>query len=276
MSETLHQTVLMVLDKLFGPALALPRDVAIVGLATLTVAMMLVARVLCTNQDLLRRCRADLAQLKRLRKETKRQHDRPARQRIARTIAQVQWMQMKADLRVLAIVIAPLAAIATWAVERLEYWPIQRGESVTLTARFPLSSVDRVAHLVPLDPELDDALDSPALQAVTLDPQDDKHGVARWRIRCGSIGPPRRLALIVRHQGESATHVVEVGTGKYQPPQQTHDRERIVETSVRYREYRFLNVVPGLPWLGLPPWMVAYVLLTIVLTSTVRRGLRIG
>lgn len=276
MSEKLHKSILMVLDSLFGAALEWPRDVAIFGLALFTVVVMLVARVLFTNQNLLRRCRADLVQLKRLRKDSKRQHDMPARQRIARTIAQVQWVQLKADLRVLAIVIAPLGALAMWAVERLEYLPVQRGESVTLTARFPLSSVDRVAHLVPLDADWDDELVTPSLQTITVDPQDDRHGVARWQIQFGGKGPPRQHGLIVRHQGESVTHLLDVGTGKYQPPRQTHDGERIVETFVPYREYRLLGILPGLSWLGLPPWMVAYLLLTIALTPLARRVLRIG
>lgn len=276
MSESLA-AVVRIVDGLLGWSLVLlPRDVTLVGLALLTVSLMLAARKFLTDQDLLRRCRADLVRLKQMRRAAKGRGDRDALQRVSRTMVQVQWMQLQADLRVLAVSIVPLAALATWAVERLEYMPTRPGDRVTLTARFPLSSVSRVTHLVPPAEESGDKLESPALQSVALNASDERRGVARWTVRTGTRGPARHVMLVVRHQGESVAHEIEVGTGRYAAPLRTHDGDRQIETEVDLRPYRFLNIVPGLAWLGLPPWMVAYLLLTLAIMPLAKRVCRIS
>ena len=38
---------------------------------------------------------------------------------------------------------------------------------------------------------------------------------------------------------------------------------------------RLFGVVPGLPWLALPPWLVAYLLITLPAASLCKRFLRI-
>jgi len=255
-------------DLLLGWSLRLPRDVTLLIVVALTIALMLVVRRLWTNQERLRRCRADLIRLRELRREARRQRDAAHVARLDRTTAQVRWLQLKADLRVLAAVIVPFAGLAVWAAARLEYHGVPLGEPITLTAFTPLSSVDRLAHVVPVEGI---TADSSWITRVEVDPGDGTRGRASWRLRFKNDGRPQSLPVWIRHGGESVAHTVRLDATRYDPPAQSHAAERLALTSLELPEYRFLGIVPGWPAVGLAPWLVAYLLLSLALMPVVKR-----
>ena len=259
-------------DLLLGWSLRLPRDVTLLFVVALTITLLLAVRRLWTNQERLRRCRNDLVRLRELRREARRR-DVAQLTRLDRTVAQVRLVQLKADLRVLAVVIVPFAGLAIWAAARLEYRGVAAGQPITLTAFTPLASVDRLAHVVPA-PGF--ASDASWITRVEVDPSDGTRGRASWRLRFEEGEPPRSLPVWIRHGGESVAHTVWLEAARYSPPLQSHAAERLPLTSLELPEYRFLGIVPGWPRLGLAPWLVAYLLLSLALTPLAKRMTRIA
>ncbi|MBC7820673.1 MAG: hypothetical protein IAG10_27630 [Planctomycetaceae bacterium] len=259
------------LDSPLGWLLLLPRDVTLLVFSAMTALLMTLARRWVTNQDLLRRCSDDLRQLKRLNREAKQAGDKPRRQRLRNTVALVKRTQLAEDMKVLVVVLIPVAALAMWAVERLAYLPPRAGEDFSLRATFSASSVDEVTHLVPIDGV---ELQSSPIQIIQPDQQSSPLGSAEWSLRPTSATD--ELTLTIRHHGESVEHRVAVGRTTYLPPQQLHQNERLTQTEVLLKRYRPLGLNLKTEWLGLPAWMVGYLLLTLLLVPGLKRLLRVS
>lgn len=258
-------------DVLLGWLLLLPRDATLFVFSLLTALLMTLARRRFTNQDLLRHCSDDLRQLKRLNREAKQAGDKPRRQRLQNTVAMIKQMQLAEDMKVLAVVIVPVAVLAMWATERLDYLPPRVGEELVVRAYFPISSVDEVTHLVPTNGI---ELTSSPIQMIQADPQSPPIGIANWSLHPTSAAD--ELKLTIRHRGESAAHRVAVGRATYLPPQQIHANERLTATEVVLKRYRPLNLNLKTESLGLPPWMVGYLTLTLLLVPRLKRLLRVA
>ncbi len=263
--------MLRTLDGLLGWLLLLPRDATLLVFAVLTALLMTLARRWVTNQDLLRRCAEDLRQLKQLNREAKQAGDKPKRQRLQNTLALVKRMQLVEDLKVLAVVLLPVAVLAMWAVERLDYLPPRVGEDVSLRVAFLASSVDEVTHLVPVSGV---ELRTPAIQVVQAGADVSSGGWAEWTAR--PLNAADELTLTIRHHGETITHCVAIGQPTYLSPQQFHSSERMAKSEVRLTRYRPLGLDLRLESLGLPPWMLGYLALTLLLVPLAKRCLRVA
>lgn len=262
---------LLALDALLGWLLWLPRDVALLVVATTTAVVMTLARKWFTNQELLRRCAADVARLKSLLRDARRGQDNPAMKRLRGTMMLVKTTQLRADLRVLAVVIIPVALLAIWAAERFDFLPPRAGEELRLHAYYPLSSTDRITHLVPRQ-EID--LHSPAVQIVHVDPLDESRAVATWRFVVKE--PTDTLALTLRHQHETATHHVRVGRTTYLPARQLQSNHFLQESELELRRYSFLGLRPRSDVLGLAPWLWAYLAIAVPLVPLLRWAFRVS
>ena len=265
-------------DTVFGWLLALPRDAALIALALATVLTSLAARRWCANQDRLRRSVADLRVLKRLKREAKRAgRTRGELLRFDQTAARVRWGQLIVDLRVLGIVLIPLLWLATWAAVRFDYEPIVPGKVYTVTARLPSSSVGRIAHLVPepwFTPE------SSLIARAVPDPDQPGWARAVWQLRFAdqSAANTATLAMTLRHGGETVAHPVYLDGRRPSPavvPASASlsgaGASRLMESRLSVSEYRFLGWVPGWPAAGLAPWVVAYLLLSLLLLPIAKR-----
>ncbi len=271
MMTQLSDTMVRSLDVPLGWLLLMPRDVTLFVFALLTTLLMTLARRWFTNQDLLRRCANDLRQLKRLNREAKQAGNKPRRQRLRATVAMIKQMQLAEDMKVLAVVIVPVAVLAIWAAERLDHLPPRIGEELVVRAYFPISSVEEVTHLVPTNGV--ELISSP-IQIIRRDQQSPPIGIANWSLLPTSAADD--LKLTIRHRGESAEHRVAVGRNAYLPPQQLHPNERLKVTAVVLKRYRPLNLNLKTESLGLPPWMVGYLALTMLLVPRLKRLLRVA
>ena len=258
------------LDVTLGWLLLLPRDATLLAFSALTALLMTLARRWVTNQDLLKRCAEDLRQLKRLNREAKQAGDKPKRQRLRNTVGLVKRMQLAEDLKVLAVVLVPVAVLAMWAVERLDYLSPRVGDDLSLRVTFAASSVDTVTHLVPVNGV---ELRTAAIQIVQPDDQIPPGGRAEWILR--PLNAADELTLTIRHHGESLGHRVAVGRSTYLPPRQFHPGERMTQSQVLLPRYRPLGFDLGLESLGLPPWMIGYLALTLLLVPMAKRCLRV-
>lgn len=268
--DFMHTAIIKSLDVLLGWLLWLPRDAALLLVVVGTALCMTLARKWFTNQDLLRRAVADVAQLKTLLRDARRAKDKAAIQRLRGTTALVKTERLRDDLRVLAVVIVPVGLLAMWAAERFDYLPPRVGEEITLRAYYPLSSADRLSHLVPSDAF---ELRSPAIQIVQPDPFDKSRAFASWRIAV--LHPADDLSLTIRHQNETATHHARVGRSTYSPARQLQAHDFILETELELQRYSFLGVGPHRDFFGLAPWLIAYLVLAIPLVPLLRKVCRV-
>jgi len=252
-------------DMAFGWLLDLPRDVTLLVFAIITAGLMVLVRRGVTNQDLLRRCSADLRQLKRLWKQARSVGDETSQNRIRTTIGQIKGKQLAADLRVLAIVLIPIGMLAIWASERLEYLPPKIGDDLIVRAYFPLSSIDRLTHVVP-EPSLE--IKTAPILVVRSSEGLPRRGVAEWSIRPLDAGLQQ---ITIRHQGETLRHPVLINQRIYSAPHLDHAGRQPVSTEVRLQQYRPLGMSLGSEWIGLPSWMIGYLILTLALTPVLRR-----
>ena len=273
MNSMTHFYSLMVrsLDIPLGGLLSLPRDLALLLFATGTALLMVLVRRAVTNQDLLRRCDQDLRQLKRLLRSAKQLRDKPRRQRLRNTVALIKGMQFTADLKVLAVVIVPVGALACWATERFDYLLPHVGEELVVRAYYPLSSVGEVTHFVPTSGI---ELKSPAIQQVVLaDGASPAFGVAQWTFQ--STRSFEEAVLVIRHHGESAVHRIAIGQPFYLSPEQHYSNERLSRTEVLLQRYQPLALDLKTDAVGLPPWMIGYLALTLLLVPALKRLMRV-
>ena len=310
MLDWLNNAVLSLADPLLNWLLRLPTDLTLVIVAAGTGAIITLARLLCTNQDLLRRCDQDKKRLKKLTGEAKRaggKGDRsnlceapggraPAEggsrqigpvpfspkeavKRYRTTRAMIGMMTMKQEGWPLLAAIVPIAVLATWCFQRLAFVPPRAGAAVPLVAYFPVSAVGQLAHLVPQEGvhEVSRA-DSDGrerwIQEIVEDP-DPKPGaragaVAIWKLQADAGAEPYRLEI--RYKNCTVRKELLVGQPVYSPDVEFYGDDRPVQSAqIGMEPVKFLGVVPGIAWLLLPPWLVAYFLIAIPSVGLIKR-----
>jgi len=264
------QWLIRLIDIPLGGLLLLPRDAGLLVFAAGTALLMVLARRAVTNQNLLHRCSADLRRLKQFLREARKARDKPWLGRLGKTASQIKRMQLAADLRLLVVALFPVAFLAIWASERFDFFPPNVGEDLVVRAYFPVSSIDRVTHMVPL-PDLN--LTSTAIQIVRSNLETPPLGIAEWSVRPTEA---REFTIAIRHQGETAIHRLVIGRAIYFTPRQQHTAERIMRTEVVLERYLPLGCELGSRWIGLPPWMIGYLVLTLILVPVLKRLLRVA
>lgn len=261
--------IVALMDIPLGWLLALPRDLAIVIIAVGTSLLLTLVRKWTTNQDQLRRSKGDLRRLKQLLRAAKRARDKAAAARIRASLGMVNAIRLRAEGKPLLVSLLPIILLAVWAVERLDYFPPRVGEDLVVKAYYPLSSVDKLTHLVP---PAGVELRNPAVQLVEIDPDGQQNGLATWVLRANS---PLATNLLIRHQCETAVHPIRIGGRSYAPPLGPGTGNKILATETVLRQAKFLGVVPGIPALALPPWLIAYLIIVIPFVPILRRTLKV-
>lgn len=264
----LSRYIAALLDYPFGWLLVLPRDLAIVLVAVGSSLLMTFVRKWTTDQNMMRRCKEDLNRIAGLKRDAKKSKDKPAMQRMQATEGMIKWKQMKAEFLGLAVSIVPIGLLATWAYERLEFLPPQVHQDLIVKAYYPLSSVDRLTHIIVTQNM--DVVGSP-IQTVTMD-TDKTNGVAEWKLHLTS---PGESELVIRHRGESVQHPMSIGKHSYAPSIVYHEVGSINVTQAVFEQPDFLGIVPGIPQIGFAPWLVAYIILAVLLVPGLRRVFRI-
>ncbi len=307
----LHQVILAAADPVLGPLLALPRDAVIFIVALATATLLTLVRLFTTDQGLLRRCGQDKKTLNARIREAKRRDvtgdvercvraarnalereglDLPAgdverlaamarkrlRRREAQQLAAVKQMiavkGLKQEVIPLAVVIVPVAFLAMWCFARLGYHPPRGGEPVEVAAHFPVSDAGKIAHLVPQE-----GMGAPGgwvTEIETVETGPEPYGLATWTVTAGARQEP--YDLVIRYGDEQYGHELLVGARTYSDPvklQKGGSRYHAIE--LKLRAVKLFNVVPGIPWIGFQPWLVAYLLITVPFVPLLKRLLGI-
>lgn len=266
MFDSLNHFVLGVMDRVVGWLLLLPRDAAIVLVAVTTALVLALARKFTTDQDLLRCCAADRKRLRELRRAARRARDRAALARLGATRGQVAIKAFAQEWKPMLLSLAPIALLATWCWQRLEYLPPKPGEPVSFTATFPISAAGQLTHLAPAE-----GLQAPQgwVRALALDTNTASVHAA-WML----IGTRGLHLVTLRYDGHTFRHPLLLGAPQYQVQLLAHDW-RGVRTAVGLKPASLFGIVPGLPALGLAPWLVAYLLVALAAYPGAKRLLRV-
>jgi uncharacterized membrane protein (DUF106 family) len=266
--DWLNHLVLAVMDCVVGWLLLLPRDATLAALALLTSLLFVAVRRYSTNQDLLLRCAADHRRLRELMRDARRRRDTPELTRLRGLRGLVGRKAFAQEGKPLLILLLPLVLLGTWAWQRLEFLPAKAGAPVTFTATFPISAAGQFVHLVPA-PGLQ-APDGWIRQLTVTTNAGVATAVASWTL----TGERGSYTLTLRRQGRTLMHPLLLGERRSSAPSLVHD-DGDVRTIVELKQARWLDMVPGVPQLGLAPWLVAYLALVLVITPALKRSLRI-
>jgi hypothetical protein len=222
-------------------------------------------RKITSDQDLLRRCRADQARQKGLLREAKTRRDADAVKRRRASLGMIALKQFRQEGRPMLASLLPIVLLATWAFHRLEFHPPAAGEVVEFTATFPISAVGKIAHIAPVDGVTAEGW---VREIVAV----SDHGEATWRLSARENSAPH--VLRIRHAGRTYEHAVRAGARTYEPALKMHD-EHLRTTEVKLRPVKLFGIVPGIPALLFPAWLVAYLLIVIPSVPLIKRALKI-
>jgi len=279
MLEWINNAILALADPVLNWLLRLPVDLALVIVAVGTGSIITFSRLFTTNQDLLRRCDQDKKRLRELIREAKARKDKEAVKRHRTTLNMIGMTTMRQEGWPLLAVILPIAILGTWCFQRLAFVPPQAGETVILRAYFPVSAAGELAHVVPQKgvrevTHADSGARERWIQEIVED-RDPKTGVASgavatWRLQADASAEPYRLEI--RHKTSTVEKALLVGQKVYSPDVEFYGADQSVWSArIDMKPVKFLGLVPGIDWLLMPPWLVAYFLIAIPSVSLLKR-----
>jgi uncharacterized membrane protein (DUF106 family) len=290
MLNQINDLIMWIGDVLFGWLLLLPSDVALLIIAVGTGVILVFSRLLCTNQDMLRRCDQDKTRLNQLLREAKRQKDKEAPPRYRASIGQISITTMKAEGLPLLVAIVPIGLLGTWCFERIAFHPPQAGEVVPVVAYFPVSAAGQMVHIVPQagiqavspDPKSPETRDDcwvQEIKAVSDPPGTPPQGVATWHLKAkASAAKDKPYLLDIRYKkGSYQKNKLLVGQRTYASDVEFYEDTPIVCTQIEMRPVKLFGIVPGVDWGRLPgwlqlaPWLVAYFVIAIPSVSLIKR-----
>ena len=292
MLQTLNDLLMNFMSGALNWMLYMPKDVVLGIVALVTAAALTLVRPFTTNQDLLRRCKADKMKLKRFIKDAKRKKDKEALGRYRATMAGIGMKSMKAEGKPLLYAIIPIALLALWCFGNLGYEAPVPGEPVNVRAYFPRSAIDRVGvvHIAPVEGV--EATTGWA-QRITEDPVPGPDGRtggwANWQLAAEENEKP--YLLDVRCQGKSYPKEMIVNGREYSPVLEYYDESPVQAVELGLNQYKPFGVVPTLKipakwvekhswlaffsWFVLDAWIVGYLLITIPFVFLLRWSLKI-
>lgn len=270
MIEQFERIALPVIDLLLGWTLALPSDISLLALAIASTAVLAGVRFLATPRAHLRHCAADRRRLRELIREARARGDGMAVRRHLDLFARISNRVLLAGILPALISIPLFAALVSWGFHRLQFRPPQAGRPFRMTAVFPESAAGDVVHISP-DESGGLTAEGGWIREIAMRP--DGRAVAEWTLRGAARPEPYRLRI---HRATGSwEHEIRIGgLTPHASPGGGGDGNPAIE--VVTGEVKLFTVIPGIPALLIPAWLVGYLLLTIPLTLLVRRTLRIA
>ena len=281
MLEWLTQITLRLTDPVFGWLLAVPRDVALFIVALSTAVILTVVRKFTTDQEHLKHCDQDKARLKALVKDAKSKKDKDALQRHRAVERMMASRAMSHEWKPLIVSLIPIAFLGTWCFLRLDYVPPRAGEPIEIAAYFPVSAAaaGQTVHMVP-QPGLRSengwvqSVEAQKLTAKEIEKGVTPNGVAVWRLK--GDARPAPYPLQIRSGGRTYTRPLLVGQRTYEESFTLFAPDSpVVGIEARMKQIKLFGVVPGIPFLMLPPWLFAYFLIAIPLSMLLKPMLHI-
>lgn len=270
--ERIYEGVVAVLDIPLGWMLLLGRDLPVVLLAMGTALAMLLLRRRVSDQDKLQRCSEDRATLARRIREARRAKDSVMATRLRAARARISLSALRCEGAPLLASMIPILLLASWAYARLGHVPPVSGEPIRMHAEFDPAWEGAVAFILPVE-----GVEAPEGWVRIPHRAEGVDGEPVARAEWTLAFAPRSgdHVLTIRSEGAEATVPVRVDARTYAPPMRWFHTGSIRFVQTHLQERRFLGVIPGVPSWMLPPWLIAYLLMTVPFYFLFRRWLGI-
>ncbi len=270
MLAALNDVILAIADPVLGWLLRLPTDVALILVSVATAVVLTFARPFTTDQDLLRRCRHDKRRLRQLIRQARRNQDREAVRRYKSSLAVVMMKGVKSEGRPLLLAVVPVAILAVWCFFRLEFHPPKANEAISVHTYFPVSAADNLVYIIPQDGIAAENGWVQKIVAVTDPAEGPPHAMATWRLRAEAAPEPYQLEI--RYKTGTYTKQLLVGQRTYAPAVAFYPHGApVICSEIEMKPVKLFGIVPGIPRLGLAPWLVAYFLIAIPFVPLIKR-----
>jgi hypothetical protein len=264
-----RELILSLMDTLFGWSLDVSSDLSLVVVSVFTAVILAAVRLLASNQDLLRRCRQDRKALLRLAREAKTSGDRDKLLRLKQLRRLVAIKALKAEAKPLLVSVLPIALVGIWCFHRLACVPPRPGQAIAARSWFTADSVGDVAHLVP---QQGLSSDNGWVRVVReASGKEGACGVADWSIRADASDRP--YMLVFRHGSSSYGHKLPVGQRSHPAPVVFHGEQGLTQTEIEMPIIKPFGIVPGFPGFGFPPWLLGYLVLSLLMMPVAKRGM---
>ena len=139
-------------------------------------------------------------------------------------------------------------------------------ETVQVSAYFPVSAAGQIVHLVPADGLTAEKGWIKEITPVTN--EGPAHGIAVWQLKAEASKKP--YSLLLRYKTETYTGSLLSGQKIYEPALYFYNSPEISCMEVKMKQVKLFNIVPGLPFAALPPWIVAYLIIVIPFVSLLK------
>lgn len=254
---------LTVIDFLLGWLLFFPLSVAILIVSVGSGAILTLARTFTTDQSLLKIAWEDRKRQKELVKEAKARGDKAAAKRHAANRTQISVMTLNQEWKPLLVSLLPIALLATWAVERLEFHPPAIDDEVTIVSYVPRRLAGQTMHIVPVE-----GLEPLGTWIARIEPSEFMGipcGEARWTLRAIEPEPntaPLDFDLDFRVEEHTLASALRLGGRTYANARRWFPEHEIrIDTDLQ--QVRPFGFVPGIEAIMFPPWLVAYILIVV-------------
>ncbi len=262
MIDLWNHFALTLIDILLGWLLIFPTSVAILVVSVGSGAILTLARRFTTDQTKLRIAAEDRKRQKQLVKEAKARGDKDAAKRHAAVRNQISVMTLNQEGKPLLVSLLPIALLATWAVERLEFHPPKIDEEVSIISYVPRRFVGQTMHIVPVE-----GLSPQGTWISAIEPGEIMGipcGEARWTFRVSNpeAAPIQDFPLQVRIERDTLDTGLRFGARTYASARRWFPQHEIrIDTDLQ--QVRPFGFVPGIEAILFPPWLIAYILLVI-------------
>jgi hypothetical protein len=157
--------------------------------------------------------------------------------------------------------------------------PPKAGETVTLNVYLPASASGELAHVAPQDGlrEVSDANPDSGgrwIQEIAEERDPGKGlatgAVATWQLQADARVEPYRIEI--RHRTSSVTKELLIGQKTYSRDVEFYGKDSSIGcVQIVMMPVKLFGLVPGIPALLLPPWLVAYFLIAVPSVSLIKR-----
>ena len=260
------QLFLTVLDPLLCWLLFLPPAMALAVVGAGTGLAVVLIRRCATDQDLLKRCRDDRRRLATLAREAKGRKDDAALRRHRRVALEVALRALRQEGPPFLLSVPVVLLTVLWCGRRLAHVPPDAYEPIAVEMQTSVGGPGQVAHIVPIEGGRSDTGWVRPLQERAREPGTYR---ASWRLRLPAKRVPHRIDIRWGRRGHSLPLLV--GHGTYTTPTH-HTGDEGVQVMVDLEPVRLFGVLPGVPALGLAPWLTGYLLVSVA-TALAFRGL---
>lgn len=264
-----QSTCLSICDAAFGWTLAFPRDVGVIVIGILVGLLLCVVRRLTADQDHLRKIGEDERRLRDLIRNARAEGDRDRLSRYQHIRTLVRGRRARAEFPAVCASVLILSLLIPWGQGRLEYLPVQVGQSFQFTVLTPPSMAGEVLHVIPQS-----GITSSAgwIRVISSDVNREMPvGKAAWSLHLATMEKP--VAVAVRVNDHTLEHLVLTDGSYYGEPVQHHSD--FVTTEVALRVYRPLGWMPRQLLPGLPGWAVFLTAVTAMTYFGLRKVLQL-